>query len=399
MVKKFCFRIPRQSYVDTAASVVQQQSHLNNRPRLRNHELHEVLKRYKEQITQHYRSKKWDRYKKFANEYELVFTSCHGFPSIADYVPISRSYFKMWEFLCDFEEEFDVTSKEPKTCMFLAEGPGGFVEAFANMRRRVTVSRCDQLYGVTLKSDDKHIPQWKQQSVGLCHVLYGADGTGNLCNLENIRHIVKEVGARSADVVTADGGFDFSVDFNSQEDVSLALILSETVCAISLQKPGGCFVLKIYDMFNEQTLELIHLLSCLYNVHVVKPLTSRPANSEKYLVCTGFQPCDHTIHRLESRLQSVLLRHVYQPHVPFHFYQNLVSFNTLFIMKQMTSIAKTLAYIHTNVVNDRELFRQKVRHQVAKAIRWCHKYHVPISLNVIRDYGRYLSAANTDMRV
>jgi hypothetical protein len=52
---------------------------------------------------------------------------------------------------------------------------------------------------------------------------------------------------------------------------------------------GGVFVLKIYDMHFAITQQLIMLL-CLYyrKVGVVKPLTSRPGNSEKYLLCEGF---------------------------------------------------------------------------------------------------------------
>ena len=43
--------------------------------------------------------------------------------------------------------------------------------------------------------------------------------------------------------ITADGGFDFSVDFNKQEDMSLKLIFSQIIYALFLQKPGGTFVI------------------------------------------------------------------------------------------------------------------------------------------------------------
>jgi hypothetical protein len=52
---------------------------------------------------------------------------------------------------------------------------------------------------------------------------------------------------------------------------------------------GGVFILKIYDVHFEITNQLLMLL-CLYyrKVGIIKPLTSRPGNSEKYVLCEGF---------------------------------------------------------------------------------------------------------------
>ena len=45
-----------------------------------------------------------------------------------------------------------------------------------------------------------------------------------------------------ADLVTADGGFDFSTNFNKQEQSSLRIIFCEIVTALSVQKKGGAFM-------------------------------------------------------------------------------------------------------------------------------------------------------------
>ena len=56
-----------------------------------------------------------------------------------------------------------------------------------------------------------------------------------------------------------------------------------------MQKKGGCFILKIFDIFSKLTVDILYLLSCLYDeVYVTKPNTSRLANSEKYIVCRNF---------------------------------------------------------------------------------------------------------------
>jgi 23S rRNA U2552 (ribose-2'-O)-methylase RlmE/FtsJ len=68
------------------------------------------------------------------------------------------------------------------------------------------------------------------------------------------------------------------------------LFLSEIVTALHVQALDGTFILKIYDISFEITRQLIMLLSSAYkSVKIVKPITSRPGNSEKYLLCEGFR--------------------------------------------------------------------------------------------------------------
>ena len=48
---------------------------------------------------------------------------------------------------------------------------------------------------------------------------------------------------------------------------------------------------KIFDIFTQATIDLLYLLSLLYEkVYIIKPNTSRIANSEKYVVCKKFKP-------------------------------------------------------------------------------------------------------------
>ena len=89
---------------------------------------------------------------------------------------------------------------------------------------------------------NKNIPEWRFDKIKIC---YGADNTGNLYNMCNIYYLVKTLGRQSVDLVTADGGFDFSSDFNNQEDLSLKLIYCKILTAILIQKESGSFILKI----------------------------------------------------------------------------------------------------------------------------------------------------------
>ena len=51
------------------------------------------------------------------------------------------------------------------------------------------------------------------------------------------------------DLITADGGFDFSLDFNNQEIIITKLLFAQMTYALLMQKQGGSFILKIFDTF------------------------------------------------------------------------------------------------------------------------------------------------------
>ena len=72
---------------------------------------------------------RWNFIKKLTNPYELIYINSYN--SISKYLPISRSYFKMWEILCTFD-----LLKENNHVACLAEGPGGFVEAINNFCKK-----------------------------------------------------------------------------------------------------------------------------------------------------------------------------------------------------------------------------------------------------------------------
>ena len=60
--------------------------------------------------------------------------------------------------------------------------------------------------------------------------------------------------ASSMNIVTGDGGFDFSIDFNKQEMNISKLLFAQVCYALILQKKGGSFVLKIFDCFKYKML-------------------------------------------------------------------------------------------------------------------------------------------------
>ena len=354
----------------------------------KNEELSSMITLYKNKITSYHATKLWDKFKKLSNEYELIFTTPNTGQNISEYIPVSRSFFKLWEILHDFNVEiFESSISSPIKCLFLAEGPGGFAEAFIKYREDTygSVANDDEYHGITLKSfNDKNVPEWKvhKECMKRMKINYGEDKTGNIYNVKNLLYLVKSFGRNSLDFITADGGFDFSSDFNGQEEQSFRLILSEIYAALLLQKHNGTFILKVFDMFHENTLKIFQILKQFYEfIYITKPLTSRPANSEKYLVCIKFRGCNKDCDEIGELLDNYSEENCKKFFDKISFdvdmLSSLVNYNTYYTLRQIYYIERTIKYInvYSNKSSDNSI-NTILTHHAVKSKKWCEKYNL-----------------------
>tara|TARA_B100000674_G_C37851116_1_gene920021 strand:+ start:109 stop:1305 length:1197 start_codon:yes stop_codon:yes gene_type:complete len=350
--------------------------------------IHLYLKRSKELINENY--SKWDIVKKYTNPYEFIH-SClpHLSYSISKLNPVSRAFFKLIEIYKHFNILNNYTSLKS---FHLAEGPGGFIEATAYMRS----NPLDTYYGITLTNDnDYSIPGWKKSE----HIFKkykniiiekGKTGNGDLYKVENYRHMAS-LYKNSMNIITADGGFDFSGDFNKQENNAFRLLFTQIAYAIVMQKYNGVFILKIFDIFLKNTSQLIYLLNCFYKkVYIVKPNTSRHANSEKYLVCKYFKFSDtssiyNRFHDILFVLQSMdfekyEIESILNLKLNTYYLSKLNEINSIFTQQQIENIHSTIKMIH---YQDRSKEKQELlkNQNIKKCIRWCVDHGIPYNNN------------------
>ena len=330
----------------------------------RNQTLSQELKAFKNKIDN---QRKWDIAKKCANEHEFIFSFNHD--GVADFLPISRSYFKMIELLKDN----DLMTPQCKRAACLCEGPGGFVQALNDRSTELGIS-LDPIHCITLISNNKKVPNWKMFSLSNFVVSVGVDGTGDIYKEGNIDFFAREVGANSCDIVTADGGFDFSEDFNSQETDFVRLLLCEVYTCMLVQRVGGVFVTKMFDLFHPCTLRILAMLRAMYDtVSIHKPKTSRPANSEKYVICKGYRPPSNQVFdNLRSHILGTChdIVHLTSPHIYADTLRQVTAYNECFVRRQTRYIQKTLDIIQSNV------FDKKKHLDVCR--EWCRRYGIPV---------------------
>ncbi|XP_012690972.2 cap-specific mRNA (nucleoside-2'-O-)-methyltransferase 2 [Clupea harengus] len=181
----------------------------------------------------------------------------------------------------------------------LCEAPGAFISALNHFLKSSgmpcdwswTASTLNPYYEANGRThtiaDDRllarTLPWW----------FFGSDNTGDIMRQEHLlelQALVRRGGAGGVHLVTADGSFDCQEDPGEQEAAVAPLQLCEAVCALMILAPGGCLVLKMFTLLEHSSVSLLYLLACSFRtVRVFKPATSKPGNSELYLVCVGFQ--------------------------------------------------------------------------------------------------------------
>ncbi|CAH8847177.1 unnamed protein product [Trichobilharzia szidati] len=123
---------------------------------------------------------------------------------------------------------------------------------------------------------------------------YGVTGDGDITKLPNLDSfaslISRSTNGAGVHVVLGDGSFDFTGQYNFQEILCKQLFVCQCLCALMILRPGGHFLMKLYDTFTEFTTGLIYAMGYLFEeIFIVKPVTSRPANSEKFLICKSLR--------------------------------------------------------------------------------------------------------------
>jgi 23S rRNA U2552 (ribose-2'-O)-methylase RlmE/FtsJ len=329
---------------------------------------------------------KWDVYKRYTNPYEYIHTNVPDKKRcISKYKPLSRSYFKMVEIVQFFRllDPFFNDEHVPFKSFHLAEGPGGFIEALCHLRN----NKNDEYVGMTILHDDQdpNIPGWKKSQQFLkehtcVKIENGGDRTGNILSIQNFDYCYEKYKG-SMNIITGDGGFDFSIDFNSQEQNISQLLFGQIVYALVMQKYKGCFVLKIFDCFMCHTIDLLALLSsCYEKVYITKPQTSRYANSEKYIVCKHFKHKNTEQlyrylrvsfnHVLECK-DMIIKRYLSSP-ISSLFLCKVEECNAIFGQQQMENIYNTL-----NMILDKDDKKdQLIKTNTQKCIAWCSKYNI-----------------------
>lgn len=194
----------------------------------------------------------------------------------------------------------------------LCGAPGGFSEYLMRRSQASGVQSCVG-YGMSLQGTNEHGRgvEWKLQHLinnndgtfTKYRTCNGSDGTGDIYKWKNVEALRREIHsdagpgeeAGKVQLMVADGGFDAQRDSECQEEISQKIVVCQASAALALLQPGGTFIIKMFGFQTDTIRSLMKSLLLVFGkIQVIKPISSRPASAERYVIFSeykGVPPC------------------------------------------------------------------------------------------------------------
>jgi len=186
----------------------------------------------------------------------------------------------------------------------IASAPGSWSEYLQYRRPQ------SQGYAISIRSSERSLDfDTSRLNMQNMKIEYGPDNTGNLyTNHLFFANLVRQENSDGVDLVMGDGGFELDGREELQEIMSSRLILTEVLIGLKCLKEKGKFLCKIFDAVLPVTQDIIYILALSFErVSIIKPISSRPANSELYVI--GDEYRSEIGGKYISMIENILLKY------------------------------------------------------------------------------------------
>lgn len=199
---------------------------------------------------------------------------------------------------------------------------------------------------------------------------FGEDYTGNIRvkkNMDSLEHIVSRIDP--IHIVTADGSVDCLKNPAEQEAHVFALHYAEVLAALKILNTGGSFVIKIFTIFECETVCLLYLLCSVFGeVTLHKPVVSKEGNSEVYVICCNYigkEVCCEilTNMNISCEVGQILFS---KEELPNTFIHQIINCSSFFTNLQIEVLEKNIKSYKNKMPHKRKMLLRRVRDTVAE---------------------------------
>ena len=152
------------------------------------------------------------------------------------------------------------------------------------------------------------------------------------------------------------------------------------------QESYGSCIIKMNHIFHKPTVDILYLLSSLYDkVYVLKPNTTNITSFDKYIVCKNFKRDESRLlqykcnyYRLLVFLKKLEYKHIVSIldfDIPKIFLTRIYDMNIIIGQQQLESL-DTVLNIFKNKNREDKIETIK-KSNIQKSITWCEKYKIP----------------------
>lgn len=230
-------------------------------------------------------------------------------------------------------------------------------------------------YGLYANNKDHWLMQIKSPQIN----------NGDCTDIKNLLNFADKIGPNSiiggVDLYSSDAGIDVSSDFNHQEESNAKIHLGCALAGFLTLKQGGSFIVKQYTFFKTLTWNLILIYATMFEkFYICKPLTSRPYNSEIYMVGKSFTGLKDNIKSLlfdkliDFNMRPLIDRESIKVTMPD--ISNLCDISTLIFEQQCRFIDQNIK-LFAQYGRNLKVLKNKLKNIQTDVInKWLHKYTV-----------------------
>ena len=278
---------------------------------------------------------------------------------------VSNAWLKCYEILENYNimEKTDFRSTHTYNIFFNAELPGSFI---SSCNHYCKTNNIKYNYLASSYIDFTHNNKTLGDDYGLMKKypnkwIIDKNMNGDLTKLENIIEINKRVKniMPVVDIYFSDAGIDVNHNYSNQEELHSLLNFGQILCGLNMLSDNGTMVIKQYTFCCPMNIGImIYLNSIFKDVSIVKPKTSRPTNSEIYIICKGLNKSKLQLEKLYASFNM----YIDMNNKKLHFYDySIVDYNMnnigdiyeiskmLFIYYQKKLIEKIITFLSLNI--------------------------------------------------
>ncbi|KAK9511587.1 hypothetical protein O3M35_000217 [Rhynocoris fuscipes] len=343
---------------------------------------------------------KWHNHTRLTNRAGDIFKNLRKFkPEL-----LTQAWIKFYEILSIFNLIPTFATKEFVFNSFhLCEAPGAFITALNHFIKLNHSSLQWKWFATTLNpyyegnelncmiSDDRFIVNTLE------NWCFGSDYIGNIKDKELFYEILQKAEIiKPVHLITADGSIDCQENPGEQESAVSSLNYCEMVVALNILEKGGNFVMKIFTIFECQTVCLLYILHCSFkSIELIKPVCSKEGNSEVYVVCLDYFGKDHILPLLEiltdnyDKFTESKIGFSNED-LPVSFVNKIIECAKYFKFLQVSAIERNIRLYENKMNKKQRIILGRIRAAVAK--QFISKYNIgflPSEQCIVQDYSSY----------
>jgi hypothetical protein len=155
------------------------------------------------------------------------------------------------------------------------------------------------------------------------------------------------------------------------------------------QKSGGTSIIKIADVFHKPVIDVLYLLSSLYEkVYITKPNTNNIVTFDRYIVCKNFLYDEQSNNYLKvnylkliiflKKLEDKSIISILDFDIPYYFKNKIDDMNIIIGQQQIEALDQIITIYKNKNKDDKIEYIKKGN--IQKSVSWCEKYKIPFNI-------------------